>query len=451
MWWVTAALAMAPLTPIVEDFERAVATWMPATCAPIAEEWYQTLENLDPAQVDAADAAAHAEALVQSVVRTRGRLQDDLTRWDAAQTLPDACVTGIRRADLAGRYLIDHLTPLLPPERRAIWRTASGAAFAPRAALRTGDVLVTRATWISSAGIAHMGRIDSQFSHNALVYRDPEGVLWVTEAYLERGAIVEPLETFLASGLGRVVVMRHADATLAEAAGTAAFQRVATGRPIPYDDHLDANDPSALFCSEIARWAYGSLIDRPTDIPRFPTTFPRTENPGMFQEMAIAGDLYTAPADLLFDPRFSLVAEWRDPQTLEAMRRDDAVVESAMRWLEEDGYTLDIRFVDRATVAFGRSLRRTPLLGRLVADQISPNADLRFYAASLALQTAALALREALTEALADWSAPTPPAYRALRATLESIREDDLARWRIAPSEARFHGILRPPEAEPAR
>jgi hypothetical protein len=451
MWWVTAAFALTPLTPIVEDFERAVATWTPASCSPVAEAWYSTLEALDPAQVDTADAAAHAEALVQSVVRTRGHLQDDLTRWDAAGTLPAACVTGIRRADLAGRYLVDHLTPLLPPERRAVWRTPTGDAFAPRAALRTGDVLVTRATWISSAGIAHMGRLDSQFSHNALVYSDPQGVLWVTEAYLERGAIVEPLETFLASGLGRVVVMRHADAALAEAAGTAAFQRVATGRPIPYDDHLDANDPDALFCSEIARWAYGALLGRPTDIPRFPTTFPRTENPGMFHAMAISGDLYTAPADLLFDPRFSLVAEWRDPQTLEAMRRDDAVVESAMRWLEEDGYTLDVRFVDRAVVTFGRSLRRAPLLGWLVADQISPHADLRFYSASLALQTAALALRDALTEALADWTAPTPPAYRELRATLEEIREDDLARWRVNPHTARFHGILRPPEAAGAR
>ena len=124
---------------------------------------------------------------------------------------------------------------------------------------------MTRATELSSAGIGHLADRDSVFSHNALVYVGDDGQAWVVEAYLERGALVEPLETFLASGIGRGVVLRHRDPALAARAADAAYHRVADGPHIRYDDRFDAEDPTTLFCSEVPRWAFGALLESAVD------------------------------------------------------------------------------------------------------------------------------------------------------------------------------------------
>ena len=48
----------------------------------------------------------------------------------------------------------------------------------------------------------------------------------------------------------------------------------------------------------------------------------------------------SAPADMLYEPSFEIVAEWRDPSVLASMREHDAVVESMMSWMEELDYAL---------------------------------------------------------------------------------------------------------------
>src|SRR5690606_29127711 len=75
----------------------------------------------------------------------------------------------------------------------------------------SGDVLLVRGSAHNSAAIARIGDIDSQFSHTALIYIDPEGEHWVVEALIEDGAVINTLEHVLGAGLGRAVLYRFRD------------------------------------------------------------------------------------------------------------------------------------------------------------------------------------------------------------------------------------------------
>ncbi len=416
-----------------------------ATCPVVLEELYTRLETLDPRAADPADLGEHGAELVGLSWTTRLALHERLRGWAGANELTAPCMRSLRRADLALRYLEDYLLEALPPAGRpAPWLAAPGLGFDGRDDLRSGDVLVTRATALSSAGIAHMGRVDSQFSHNVLVYVDPAGRAWGVMAYLEEGSLVEPIDEFLADSIGRVVVLRHPDQALAEKAAKLAYARVVDGPPIDYDADFDADDHATLFCSEVPRWAFGPLVGAPDAIPidLALTRFDQDRNRAMFAAMGIDGAVTSAPSDVLYDPTFDWVAEWRAVDDLALMRRHDAVVESAMTWMEELGYTLEPRRGHERFVEVALAVRRAPLVGGALRKRIHPRGDLRFLVGALALQEAVTAVSDDLVTALGD--RPEPLAYDTLRAVLEEVRTADLARWRDDPRSAHFTDLLRP-------
>ncbi|MCB9670698.1 MAG: hypothetical protein H6734_14555 [Alphaproteobacteria bacterium] len=434
---LTAHAAPVVVTEEVAQLAATLATIDAATCAPVLDGVFDHLEAIDPARVDMDDVHANGPALVQGVWQARLALHDTLVALHADGPVPDDCITGFRRVDIATRYLVDHLL-MEQPETEA-WLTTAG--FTGVGDLRSGDILVTRGAALSSAGIAHIGRIDSQFSHNAMIHVDADGKVWTIEAYLEKGGLVQPLEDFLHHGLGRIVVLRHDDAALAAKASTLAYERVAHGDPIDYDEAFRTDDDGEqLFCSEIGPWAFG-LAGGPTDLPLHRTVFPRDTNPAMFDAMGIEGDLIAAPADLLFDPRFRILGEWRELHALEEMRRHDAVVEALFRWMEKDGYALDPQWKHRATVRVGLTVRRTPGLGRLVEGMVHPNGDPQFLVAGLALQEAGNRLWKDFDREL---EGEEHPSYAEMHRVLEAIRTTDLEVWVDHPRRANVHRVVNP-------
>jgi hypothetical protein len=404
------------------------------TCEPVLQGVYDDLRPLTPEQVDLADATVHAEALLDGLFGLRVAMQDGLRRIEAAGELDEGCVTAARRADLAGRYLADHVYAVAP--HADPWRSQTG--FRGIEDLRAGDLLLTRGDQLSSAGIAHMGQVDSQFSHNAMVHVDADGKLWTIEAYLEKGAHTQPVEDFLQHGLGRIVVVRFEDPALAARGAALAFDRVRNGAPIPYDEAFDGDDPSELFCSEVGPWAI-AMAGGPTDIPRSRTVFPQAQNPDLFRQMGVSAHTLPAPADPMFDPRFQLVAEWRNVDQLDAMWRQDAVVESVFTWMEAEGYALTPTWANRATVDVGLAVRRTPVVGGLLSERLHPQGDRQFLVAGLALQQAGTSLA-------ADFDAAVPPgsSWDAQKAALDELRDADLATWRESPRSAGLHRVLAP-------
>lgn len=387
-----------------------------AECVAVMQSWGDAVEG------------AELDGSAQAVFDVRVDAQAMLARLYADGTLDTRCTDAVRRADHVVRHALD--------DAAEGWLVAQGERFSePLRDVQSGDVLVTRGTALSSAGIASLTEIDSAFSHNALVYVDDDGAAWTVEAYLERGAIVQPLAEFLAHDLGRIVVMRPADAELGAAAAEAAYRRVSKGRPIRYDDRF-VQSGDALFCSEIAQWAYGELLDRPTDLPWDSSALPLDANPTLFDGMGITEAEISAPADLLFDPRFALVAEWREVDALDEMHRHDAVVRSLFRWMEEDGYVLDTGLSEEVLVRAGKAARGTPLLSLTVDDRLSRGLHRNFLVASLGLQRAAEALDAALVAKL-DGSAD-------LDALLEEVRAEDRAVWTERKRRAGFHRWVHP-------
>jgi hypothetical protein len=450
-WLSTVALAGPPwvLSAEVQRVADQVRDLPEDRCVPVLEQAYHDLEHLAPDEVDPADLRQNGAATASAVFSTQLALREREAAWQDDGSLDADCLRSVRRADLAARYLVDYLTAAVTAAgANAVvprWLVNPAFTFRGPEDLRSGDLLVTRATLISSAGIAHMGRIDSQFSHNALVYRDASGKGWVVQAYLEVGALVQPLDEFLSGGLGRVVVLRHPDPALAARAASTAFDRVKHGPRIDYDADFDYQDHSGLFCSEVPRWAYGGLIGQPDDLPfdLALTVFDRADNEAMFGQMGIPGSVTSAPADLLYDPRLIEVAEWRDPDALVGMRHADATVEALMHWMEDLHYTITPRWRDRATVSFGLFVRRIPGVGLALKRKIHPRGDKEFLSTSLALQAAAQALAEDLEQALVGQAEPL--TYQQLRDALEQLRLEDLDRYRADPKSARYSYVLRPP------
>jgi hypothetical protein len=417
----------------------------PDRCVPVLETMFQDLERLKPAEVDPDDLQKHGAATLGKVWEARQLLHVQLQTMYEDDTLTVDCLRSIRRADLAGRYLADYLYAGLPGA--SPWLVNPTIPFSGPEDLRSGDILVTRGDAVSSAGIAHMGRLDSQFSHNVLVYVDPRtGKTHTVEAYLELGALTQPLEDFLEHGIDRIVVLRHPDAELAARAAQSAYDRVRHGRRIDYDADFDFQNHEGLFCSEVPRWAYGELAQGPQDIPfeLALTVFEHDKNKVMFEAMGIETAVTSAPADILYDPRFEVVAEWRNPEHLPRLRHQDAVVESVMTWMEDLGYRLHVQKRHRNTVAFGLFVRRLPLLGAALKHKIHPRGDKEFLAASLALFEVALAVDEDFEAALQGKAEPV--TYTEMRAILEDLRLKDLATFHADPRKARYHGVLSVPE-----
>lgn len=438
-------MATYALSEEVERVGAAIAELTAEQCVPVLEQVFVDLERLLPAEVDESDLMVNGAHLAGDVFAARVALHERVGAWWGAGTLTPECMRSVRRADLAGRYLVDYVVGALPDDARPPdWLAAEGSGFRGPGDLRSGDVLVTRANAISSAGIAHMGRVDSQFSHNVLVHVDDAGRAWGVMAYLEYGALVMPMEEFLADGVSRAVVLRHPDAELAARAAAAAYERVVDGPPIDYDADFDHVDHAKLFCSEVPDWAFGELLGRADDVPiaLALTKFDREHNAGMFDAMGISTDITSAPADVLYDPRFAVVAEYRDPAELVRMRHHDAVVESVMTWMEGRGYVLEVARRHRATVRFGLFARRLPVLGAGLRSKIHPRGDEAFLVASLALQEAVLAVEADLEAAIEG--RPEPLTWDELRAALEEVRAADLARWQADPRDAHFTGILHP-------
>jgi hypothetical protein len=406
----------------IEKFNQAIDALTPSTCQPQLQHLFDYLYQVEPTNILINDKSA-ADHLVQRAFHASQNLHNKRRAFYKDGELSEECLNAMRRGDLALRYLADYVYERIPTLQP--WRTESDtkpATFDP-SQIRSGDLLVTRATALSSAGIGHFGLFDTQFSHNAMVYIEPgTQKAYTVEAYLEFGGKVQPLEKFLKKKhLGRVVVMRPDNPEVAIKGLSQAFTRIKKGKNIPYDEAFDDQDHTELFCSEIAQWVYDLAGDGGA-YPLYKSVLSSDERP-LFDTLNIQrGDL-SAPSDFLIDPQFQMVAEWRDIQQLAKMRRHDAVVERLLRWHQQGEAEIKATPGEARFVKFGRSLRRVPLLGLLLKNKVHPKGDLDFMIPSYAMLNIATDVDEALLELLAGKQEVSFRELHALTDTLKSAAQ----------------------------
>lgn len=234
--------------------------------------------------------------------------------------------------------------------------------------VHSGDLLLSRGNAPTSALIARGSDYPGNFSHVALAHVDELGRGRVLEAHIECGAAVTTPEKYLTDTKLRILLLRPradlpqlvADPMLPHRAATTALHEI-QARHIAYDFAMDTGDPTRLFCSEVASWAYrGQGLALWMGVSRI-------SSPGVAAWLTAFGVRHLEtqePSDLEYDPQLVVVAEWRDPEALWQDHVDNAVVEAMLEGAEA-GERLGYRpwTLPWARVAKGWSLVKNALGG----------------------------------------------------------------------------------------
>ena len=206
--------------------------------------------------------------------------------------------------------------------------------------IHSGDILVSRGGAPTSALISRGNDCPGNFSHVALVYVDPEtNIPSIIESHIEIGVAIASLEDYIKDKKLRMMVLRLrsdlpqliADPLLPHKAAKASLER-ALREHIPYDFEMDYKNDNKLFCSEVASSAYKNLG---INLWMGKSTISSAGTAQLLAGFGVRHFETQEPSDLEYDPQLSVVAEWRDMETLYKDHVDNAVVDAILEWTEE--------------------------------------------------------------------------------------------------------------------
>ena len=317
------------------------------------------LDSLEHAFFRLAPRAAACGALADNYVALQGRLREAI-KWQSTAW------------DLTARDVRDRLYRLLYGSRAAVEEvmlqhqdsvptlffgspvfSSAPSAMSNGVELHSGDILVSRGGYPTSALIARGNDYPGNFSHIAFVHVDSAShEISVIEAHIERGVVIATADRYIADKKLRVMLLRprpdlpalQRDPMLPHRAAASMLHRARTEH-IPYDFTMDYADAARLFCSEVASAAY-----REHGITLW-TGISTLSAPGLRRWLASFGVRQfetQEPSDLEYDPQLAVVAEWRAAASLFDDHLDNAVtdvmLEGAERGdaLEFDWYALPV-------------------------------------------------------------------------------------------------------------
>jgi hypothetical protein len=380
--------------------------------------------------------------------------QDMLTRvkqLHQSSKLSQGCYESFRDSFRILRSIEDHLGELtkgpFPIRRKEPFSAAfSGSfpgvltldgagSFDPNTQLKSGDVLISRGAAFTSAAIARLGDISSQFSHMAMIFVEPNsGQVFTIEAHIEVGVVVAPLEKYLGDGKVRSAIYRHKNTQRAALAAQIMFDSTKeaseSGQNIPYDFKMDIKDREELHCSEVVNFGFELADPSAQRVPVFVNHFDRASRYFM-SRLGIAVNESFVPGDIELDPEFSLIAEWRDFSGMTETRHKDAALLSIYEWMNNWGYEFQTSGMDDFIRGTVWTVRRIPLLGRLLDHRFPTNMPKESLRVILELDDTANALFDLayVHESHFRQTFGLTPTIPFLVSQLEINRQMDLIRW----------------------
>ncbi|HCM38882.1 MAG: hypothetical protein A2Z97_06495 [Bdellovibrionales bacterium GWB1_52_6] len=430
------------------------------TCAPLLDQIYQELLNQSSTYFDREIITSRARGLVEDGFLARIELTKKLGWMLAEGPVEEACVDGIRNMLRAIRFAEENVAEF------ALQPASSPRAFAggfPSLMVnpahkdfefRSGDVLLSRGNAVTSAAIARIGDKDGQFSHLAIIYIDEvTKQRSVVEAHIEVGVEISSYEKYQDDGKLRAAIFRQPDAALAHQAAKMIYERVkkqsSTGRNVPYDFAMNLNDQRELFCSEVPYLGYKLASQGTFDIPLFQTGV-RMKNDRFLKNLGVTAERTFAPSDIEVDPRFELVAEWRNFEKTSRARMLDSVLTQMFQWMEDYGYVLSNSPGQVLKKNFAWTLRRFGFF----EEKFPLNMKRSAVGTIMALDTVGGVLLEGLVNADRQFQAANgiSMSARDMREFLDGFRAADYERhknWIAYNSKAAQDGsdaILTPPE-----
>lgn len=303
------------------------------------------LDSLETSFFGVAPRVAACGALLARYVALHTQLRAQVKRqsigWDVKTT---AARTRLYRALYGGRAAVEEVMLQQPG---AVARlvlgdstATAGASVTPSAVsngvtLHSGDMLVSRGGYPTSALIARGSDYPGNFSHIALVHVDETThAISVIEAHIEAGVAVSTADKYIADKKLRVMVLRpradlpaiRENPMLPHLAATAMLAR-ARREHIPYDFAMDYTDPARLFCSEVASAAYRT---QGMELWMGISTISRDGLRKWLSAFGVEHFATQEPSDLEYDPQVHVVAEWRDATTLFNDHVDNAVTDAML-------------------------------------------------------------------------------------------------------------------------
>ena len=334
---------------------------------------YRALFDTDLANADPGEVAQAAPLLMHDLFAARMRMRGRIGEWQHAGIFARPAEIALRNVFRIARNASDMLGEIASNNARLApgetskrgfsgtsWNTLVNPAYANGRDIpfQSGDLLLMRGSAHNSAAIARIGDVDSQFSHIAIIYIDPEGQNWVVEALIEDGSVINTLDHVLHHGLGRAVLYRSKDPVVAARAAKLAYDRIhatKTGqaRHIPYDFTMRLKGRRTLFCAKLVAQAYADATGGAMQLPMFKTRFDK-RNKAFFKSIGVRTKQTFAPGDIDLDPRFDLVAEWQDYRLTPLLRRQDMIMTKFFEWMETRGYAFEENLFITFIAVFGR-------------------------------------------------------------------------------------------------
>ncbi len=421
-------------------------------CPRVLAGIYQELFELTPSAELLGTLGDRAGPTVHLFFEARQSLRSRLNQFHLQGELSVACVDQARNLMRALRFGEEYLAEAwirpapYDPKRPARYLSGPEPYLqVPEAKghfsideLRSGDLLMSRGNAITSAAIARMADVDGQFSHLAQLYIDPETrERWVLEAHIEVGTTVRPYEDYAGDGNFRVAVLRLRDpaqAELAHLAARAQFERLMEakkrGSSVPYDFSMKLQDSSELFCSEVAFEGFNKASMGSFQIPLFQSQV-NPRNRDFLDRLGIQERQTFMPSDLDVDPRFEVLAEWKDISRIGDVRRKDAVLDRFYHWSDRYDYRLgsDLGAWFKKTIIW--QLRRWPVFSKLLQERFPLNMSRSVLQTVSVLTTFGENLLEEAErlDERALKSRGYPLTFREMAGALDAVREDDLLRY----------------------
>jgi len=354
----------------------------------------KTLAGLSPQEHLSELSQNKPELLGKELWDFKIKVHEQLRSFYKSKTLQRDCANAYRGALRTVRYLEDIV------QEHQIRNNVEGVVF-PSAAweegnphvkrhpkfenfnlkkdLQSGDVILTRGNAYTSAAISSLGEFDTQFSHLSLVHIDDDGKVWTVEAHIEVGSFVRPLEDHIKDNNFRTMIFRFDDPALAKKASDYAFKRVKTASDtkgnILYDFAFSMNDGGdKLFCSETISHAYEVVSNKDVMIPMFQSRL-QLRKSSFVNDIGITADESFVPADMEIDPRFTVVAEWRDAARINDIHEKDAILQAMFAWVDSDNYKMQQGSSKKSLMYRNVAwpLRRVPFLKKYFKDKMPIN------------------------------------------------------------------------------
>ena len=166
----------------------------------------------------------------------------------------------------------------------------------------------------------------------------------IIESHIEKGVAVADISQYLKDTKLRVMVLRLrsdlpvliADPQLPHKVAAAALAK-AIREHVAYDFSMDYQDTTKLFCSEVASAPYAEFG------VKLWMGLSHINGFGVKSWLSAFGVRHfetQEPSDLEYDPQLSVVAEWRDPETMFKDRVDNAIIDVLLE-KADSGMVLD--------------------------------------------------------------------------------------------------------------